>query len=184
MLYCLYRKNTYQKKCSHYILDTQFSKDVSPSHTSPVMNQRTQRTALSMIKLLQNDTKQRYRDWTLPSNPQLVKHTSTFEHKNIQYFSKRKRMRHNYAHPACQCNKDRGSHKMETASHTFLLGQTFQVQLLSPCSVQGPTGDNRGHLRNFSLNLCCVTHSPLELTYELHHQNLVTTTFMSSVLFV
>lgn len=105
---------------------------MSPSHASPVLNQRKWRTALSVIKLLQNDAKERYRDWTFPSNPQLVKHTFAFEHKNIQFFSKQRRMRLNYSQPACQCNKDRSSHRTETASHTFLLGQTFQVQLTRP----------------------------------------------------
>lgn len=64
-------------------------------------------------------------------NPQLLKPIFTFEYKNVQLFSEWRRMRHDYSHPARQRNKDRSSRKMETASHTFLLGQ-FQLPLLLP----------------------------------------------------
>lgn len=82
---------------------------MSRSHTNTIVNWRTQRTAFSVIKLLQNDAKERFRDRTFPFNPQLANHTSTFEYKNIKLFSEWRRMRHNYSHPACQCNRGRKS---------------------------------------------------------------------------
>lgn len=163
MLYCLYRKNLPEEPQSLYSSYAQFSRDMPPSHTSPVVNLRTQRTVFSVIKLLKNDAKEGFRDWTFPFNPQLAKHTFTVEYKNIRLFSKRRKMWPNCSHPAYQCNRDRISHKMETASHTFLLGQTHQLQLPSLWPSVRPNRLHRRHLGNFSLILCCAFYCSLKL---------------------